>query len=70
MLIHYKTTYPLAEIRERIVNTLNGVRGIKATGEFIMTIPRHNLITIELDDDTSMEQVFEVGALCGALDYA
>ena len=69
MILTYKTRYPLSQVLTRIVMTLNGLEGVQATGEFITEIPRHNLITIEIPDDTPTDTIFELGAYCGALDF-
>ena len=69
MVLKYKTHYPLPQVLTRIVMTLNGIPNVKAEGEFITEIPRHNLITIEIPDNTSIEEVFNIGTICGAMDF-
>lgn len=65
--ITFKTTYPLAEVRERMITEINKLDGVHLTGEFIMEIPRHNLMKLTIIDD-SHENVFKLGRLIQVLD--
>lgn len=69
MLLTYKTSIPTTEVAQRIVTTLNKLESVEATSDFIMVIPRHQMITITLPDNSSNQGILEIGALCGALDY-
>lgn len=65
--ITFKTIYPLAEVRERMITELNKLDKVHITGEFIMETPRHNLMKLTISD-TSLENIFELGRLVQALD--
>lgn len=65
--ITFKTTYPLAEVRERMITEMTKLDGVHLTGEFIMEVPRHNLMKLTISDN-SQENIFELGRLIQALD--
>jgi hypothetical protein len=68
MKVTYKSSIPIQQKVDRITNTLNSLTDVSATSEFITEIPRHYLITIEVPEDTTYQDLLELGALCGALD--
>lgn len=51
---------------ERTVIELNKLEGVKASSEFITTIPRHYIVTIDADT-SDVNDVFELGILVGVL---
>jgi len=67
MTFSFTTDVPTKEIREELVLLLNMVAGVSATGEFITEIPRHNKITVTIDNPTT-ENIFEIGRLVGQID--
>ena len=67
MIFSFTTDIPTEEIRKELVLMLNMVSGVSATGEFITEIPRHNKITVTIDNPTT-KNIFETGRLVGAVD--
>lgn len=68
MKLTFKPAVFIEKVVEDIVNTLNECEGVKASSQFIMTVPRHYLITIEVDDKETPDNILQLGALIGALD--
>lgn len=68
MILTHRTLYPVKEVVENIVNTLNECEGVKASSQFIMTVPRHYLITIEVDDKETHDSILQLGTLIGTLE--
>ena len=59
---------PTSEVLAQVIKELNNIDTIIATGEFINEIPRHNMVKIELPDNTNIDSIFNLGALCGSID--
>jgi hypothetical protein len=66
--IAYKISLPLMQIGEKIQEELKEFK-INSTIKMDMdVIPRKLYLHIEIDENTSAEDVFELGALVGTLD--
>ena len=68
MILTFKPAAPIAENVKKMVEELNKCEGTKASYEFIKIVPRHYLVTIEIDDSETHQSVFVLGALIGAFD--
>ena len=68
MQLTFKPSIPIKQTVDRIVRTLNTQSQIEASSEFISEIPRHYLITIEIPDNSTHQDILEIGALMGVLD--
>ena len=68
MILTFKPSIPIQHKVDKITRTLNSLTDISATSEFINEIPRHYLITIEIPNNSTHQDVLEIGALIGIMD--
>lgn len=61
-ILTFKLVHPTAKALERVLTNINQMDGITATGKFITTIPRHNLVSATMEDD-SVINAFELGRM-------
>ena len=71
MKLIFQPSIPIQHKIDKITKNLNTLTDVSATSEFIFAtneIPRHYLITIEIPDNSTHQDVLEIGALIGVLD--
>jgi hypothetical protein len=68
MKLIFQPSIPIQHKIDKITKTLNTLTDISATSEFINEIPRHYIITIKIPDNSTHQDVLEIGALIGVLD--